>query len=508
MSKIDGFLRLATTQSADEVVLREGAPPALRVAGVLRKLSMPALDGALVKDILREAVGDHADARDGDERCVAATGLVRVRWKSGDRLEVILSRLRQDAGIELPRAQAPSFSPAPAPAPSSPAPLVEPSPPRAASSAASSAAPSGARPSRTSGVVVDRSRLAELCFAALDAGASDLVLVEGRAAAIKVHGAMVPMGHELGEGELLGLLAPWLGEAHRARFERAGDVDLAVAIPRGDRDVRFRCSLFRAMAGASAVLRPIRGDAPTLAELRLPDDVARFAELREGLVLFTGAAGSGKSTSLVAMVEHLSRLRAVHVVTIEDPIEYVFSGGRGVIHQREIGAHVPTFAEGLRAALRESPDVILLGEMRDPETIAAAVTAAETGHLVLSTLHAGSAASAIERVVDAFPEHTQRNARGRVADVLRAVVTQRLLPARDGGRVPALEILPANAAVASLIREGKTYQLPGVLQTGREAGMVPMGRAIADWVRAGVVARDVALVHAPDPQHLLAQLGR
>lgn len=493
MSKIDGFLRLAASQSADEVVLREGAPPALRAGGVLRKLSMPALDGPLVKDMLREAVGDHADARDGDERCVAATGLIRVRWKGGERLEVILSRVRQDAGIELPRPHSPSalsatFTPAATPAPSPPSRVVE--PPRV---------PLGGG---------DRARLAELCFAALDAGASDLVLVEQRTAAMKVHGAMVPTGHELGEGELLDLLAPWLAEAHRARFDRAGDVDVAIALRRGDRDVRFRCSLFRAMAGVSAVLRPIRGEAPTLTELRLPDDVARFAELRDGLVLFTGAAGSGKSTSLVAMVEHLSRVRAAHVVTIEDPIEYVFDGGRAVIHQREIGAHVPTFADGLRAALRESPDVILLGEMRDPETIAAAVTAAETGHLVLSTLHAGSAASAIERVVDSFPEHAQRNARGRLADVLRAVVTQRLLPARDGGRVPALEILPANAAVASLIREGKTYQLPGVLQTGREAGMVPMGRAIADWVRAGVVARDVALAHAPDPQHLLAQLGR
>jgi twitching motility protein PilT len=327
---------------------------------------------------------------------------------------------------------------------------------------------------------------------------------------MKVDGAMVATPYELGDGELLALLAPFLDDAHRARLASAGDVDLAIAIPREGRDGehRFRCSLFRAFAGLSAVLRPIRATAPTLAELRLPEEIARFAELREGLVLFTGAAGSGKSTSLVAMVEHLARVRAAHVVTLEDPVEYVFSGGRAVIHQREVGAHLPTFADGLRAALRESPDVILLGEMRDPETIAAAVTAAETGHLVLSTLHAGSAPSAIERVIDAFPEHVQRNARGRIADVLRAVITQRLLPARDGGRVPALEILPANAAVANLIREGKAYQLPGVLQTGREAGMVPMARAIADWVRAGVVARDVAMAHAPDPTHLLAQLGR
>jgi twitching motility protein PilT len=489
MSKIDGLLRLAATQNADELVVREDQPPALRVAGVLRRLSMPVCDAAFVRELIAEALGDRGARPDGDERCVLSSGPVRVRWKTGERIEATFTRVRAEVPIEPPPPP-PAFVRADRPSPA-PAPIM---------TTANLEAPVGL------------SRLARLCFAAIDAGASDLVLADGRAAAMKLHGAMVRGEEALGEGEVMALMKPYLDDAHRSTLDRKGNVDLAIALQRENRDggrpVRFRCSLFRALAGASAVLRPIRDRAPTLTELRLPEEIARFAELHEGLVLFTGAAGSGKSTSLVAMVEHLSRARAAHVVTLEDPIEYVFEGARAVIHQREIGAHVASFAEGLRAALRESPDVILLGEMRDAETIAAAVTAAETGHLVLSTLHAGSATSAIERIVDAFPEHAQRNARGRVADVLRGVVTQRLLPARDGGRVPALEIVPVNAAVASLVREGKAYQLPGVLQTGRDAGMVPMARAIAEWVRAGVVSREVAMVHAPDPQHLMAQLGR
>ena len=475
MSKIDGLLRLAATQNAGELVVREAQPPAIRIAGALRKLSMPSCNAAFVRELIEEAIGDRAAAPEGDERCELPSGPVRVRWKSGEHLEAVFTRVHE-AKPEVVGAPIEHAAPPPI---------------------TSHLEPAGAS-----------SRLSRLCLAALDAGASDLVLADGRPTAIKRDGAMIRGDETLSEGEVLSLLAPFLGEAQRATFQRAGGVDFAVSIAHGTRTARLRCSLFRALAGTSAVLRPIRDRAPSLAELRLPSEVGRFAELREGLVIVTGAAGSGKSTSLVAMVEHLAERRAVHIITLEDPIEYVFERGRAVVHQREIGLHVPSFAEGLLAALRESPDVILLGEMRDPETIAAAMTAAETGHLVLSTLHAGSAASALERMIEAFPEHAQRNARARVADLLRVVVTQRLVPAREGGRVPALEIVPVNAAVASLVREGKVHQLQGVLQTGREAGMVPLARSLADWVRAGVVTREAALAHATDPQQLLAQLGR
>ena len=492
MSKIDGLLRLASMQSADELVLRAEQPPALRVAGVLRKLSMPVMDESLVLDVLREAIGEHAARADGEERCtINGHGVVRVRWRRADKLEASFARARSTAttthgsgATSTPSAHASTRASQPIEERAVASPAGEP--------------------------VAIAARLAHFLELALQAGASDLVLVEGRAVAMKVNGEMTRVADSprssLDEGEVVAMLSPHLDPAHRATFERTGSVDFALELSRDARCSRFRCSLFRAHAGASAVLRPIRERAPTLRELRLPDELSRLIERHDGLVIVTGAAGSGKSTTLVALVEELNRTRASHVVTLEDPIEHVFEEGRAVIHQREVGAHVGSFAEGLRAALRESPDVILLGEMRDPETIAAAVTAAETGHLVLSTLHAGSAGGAIERIVDAFPEHAQRQARGQLADVLRAVVTQRLLPSRDGGRVPALEILPVNAAVANLIREGKAYQIPQVLQTGRDSGMVPMARAIAELIKAGVVDRESALAHAPDPQHVIEQL--
>jgi twitching motility protein PilT len=227
---------------------------------------------------------------------------------------------------------------------------------------------------------------------------------------------------------------------------------------------------------------------------------------RDGLVLVCGPTGSGKSTTLAALIDLIDQRRASHVITIEDPIEYRFTPRQSVIHQREVGAHVASFAAGLRSALREAPDVILLGELRDRETIAAALTAAETGHLVLATLHAPSAAGAIDRMIDAFPDNQQRQARWQLAAVLRTVVTQYLLPRRDGGRAPAIELVPITVSVANLMRKGDLQMLPSAIQTGRDAGMIPLERSLARLLETGQVSPQVVKSIAAD-HDLLAALS-
>jgi twitching motility protein PilT len=260
-------------------------------------------------------------------------------------------------------------------------------------------------------------------------------------------------------------------------------------------------NLFRQATGLAAAFRPIRRNPPTLAELNLPAQLARLARFPSGLVLVTGPTGSGKSSTLVALVEQLNREHARHIVTLEDPIEFEYQSQRSLVHQRELGVHVDSFETGLRAALRESPDVILLGEMRDRATIAAAITAAETGHLVLSSLHAASAPMAIDRIVDAFPEHQQKQIRGQLAGTLRAVLTQHLLPAAastPGGRIPAIDLMVNTSAVASLIREGKNHQLASAIQTGRDEGMIPLDRSLAELVEARAVGYEAALALTTD----------
>ena len=243
----------------------------------------------------------------------------------------------------------------------------------------------------------------------------------------------------------------------------------------------------------------LRTDVPTMTSLGLPDDLTGLIGLRSGLVLIAGPTGSGKSTTLVALIAHLNRTRARHVVTLEDPIEYLHTPDRCLIHQREIGRHAASFATGLRAALREAPDVIVVGELRDPETISIALTAAETGHLVLGTVHAPGAGGAVDRLIDAYPAHQQDQARGQLAATLRCVVTQYLLPARSGGRAVAIERVPITTAIAALIRNDELQMLGTHVQTGRDAGMVPLERSLARLVRAGVVepalARAVAIDH-------------
>lgn len=257
---------------------------------------------------------------------------------------------------------------------------------------------------------------------------------------------------------------------------------------------RFRVNVFRQRGSLAAVMRVIPFGLPDPNDLHIPESVMRIADIKKGLVLVTGPAGAGKSTTLACMIDRMNHRRRAHIITMEDPIEYVHRHGTCIITQREIGTDVATYAEALRSASREAPDVLLVGEMRDPETISTAVTAAEMGQLVVSTLHTTGAAGSINRIVDAFPPNQQLQIRIQLAQVLRAIVSQQLVPTRDGRTVPAFEVMYTNPAIRNLIIDGKTHQIDAVIAAGGEAGMCTMDQSLFALVQEGTISRDDALM--------------
>ncbi len=356
-------------------------------------------------------------------------------------------------------------------------------------------AASSSRPPRPSTRAPKPSPLADPSLAAaveraVALGASDLHLTEGESPMLRVLGAlrtleMPPIGVE-------SLLT--VGQRERVAAGEALDLSMSFGAA-----TRLRLNVFSSEQGLCAAVRLLTRSAPDLDELGLPAEVKALARCKPGLVLFCGPTGAGKSTTLAALTERILERSAVLAIALESPIEYLLGerGGPGRVRQREVGRHVTSFAAGLRDALREDPDLLLIGEMRDAETIALALTAAETGHLVLSSLHGRSARSALERIVDSFPHGRQSQVRGQLADSLRAVVSHRLLPRRRGDdRAAASEVLTINAAAANLIREGRLEQLPTVMQSGKHAGMLPLERDLARLVREGQVERGVARQHA------------
>ena len=325
--------------------------------------------------------------------------------------------------------------------------------------------------------------------------ASDLLLSSGLAPRVRVDGELIELDDATTDADALRALVAHLGgDVALTTLDRDGVVDFGATIGAA----RVRGHGFHHERGVGVALRVLRTDVPTLASLGLPEDLTALVTARSGLVLVTGPTGSGKSTTLVALVGYLNHSRARHVITLEDPIEFLHEPDRCLIHQREVGRHAPTFASGLRAALREAPDVIVVGELRDAETIAIALTAAETGHLVLGTVHAPGAGGAIDRLIDAYPAHQQDQARAQVAAALRCVLTQHLLPTRNGGRAVALERAPVTPAIAALIRKNELQMLQTHLQTGRDAGMVPLERNLARLARSGLVDAAVARAAAID----------
>ncbi|MGA9532056.1 MAG: type IV pilus twitching motility protein PilT [Anaerolineales bacterium] len=339
-----------------------------------------------------------------------------------------------------------------------------------------------------------------------DTGASDLHLKVDSPPVLRVDGELHPIAGvpALTGEEVLAVFRQLTDESQREAFEAARELDFSYEGARA----RFRVNASMQRGTISLALRRLSLQIPTLEQLNLPPICAELAVNRQGLVLLTGPTGSGKSTTLAAMIEHINRTEARRVVTIEDPIEYVHSDQRSIITQREVGRDTNSFAMATRQALRQDPDVILVGEMRDRETMAACLTAAETGHLVLSTLHTNSGPETIDRIVDTFPAHQQGQIRMQLSLTLVAALSQALLPRLDGqGRVPALEIMIASNAIRNLIREGKTHQMAGVMQTARQSGMQTMDQALVDLYRQGLIDIDSARSYAHDASSLQALLA-
>lgn len=333
---------------------------------------------------------------------------------------------------------------------------------------------------------------------ALRESASDLHLAAGCTPLIRRDGQMQRLElAPLQAAQLREMLGQIMSERQQKDFETLQDLDFSLAVPGLG---RFRVNAFEQLHGPAAVLRLIPERVASLAELGLGEVFQRLAELPAGLVLVTGPTGSGKSTTLAALIDQLNRQRALHILTLEDPIEFIHSPLRSQISQREIGRHSRSFADALRAALRQDPDVIMLGELRDPQTIRLALTAAETGHLVLATLHTASAAKTVDRIVDVFAAEEKPLVRSLLAESLQAVVSQVLLGKPDGGRVAAHEILLSTPAVRNLIREGKVAQLYSAMQTGAAQGMQTLDSGLQGLLMRGLIGRDCARANARSPE--------
>lgn len=340
-------------------------------------------------------------------------------------------------------------------------------------------------------------QIKELLMEAKEKYASDLHLNVGIPPVLRINGKLTRMNlPELTPEITHEMIYSILSEKQKAGFEKFGEYDLSYELLNIS---RFRVNVFKHRRGEGAAFRLIPEKIKTLSELGLPSMLSDFTEKDRGLVLVTGPTGSGKSTTLAALIDIVNKKRYDNIITIEDPIEFIHSHKNCLVSQREIGSHTTSFASALRNALREDPDVILVGEMRDLETISMALTAAETGHLVFSTLHTISASETIERIIDVFPPHQQNQVRMQLAGSLLGVVAQTLLPVIDGkGRVPALEIMIANPAIRNLIREGKAYQISSTIQISKKDGMQSLDQSLKDLLMEGKISQEDALKKAID----------
>jgi len=328
-------------------------------------------------------------------------------------------------------------------------------------------------------------------------GCSDVHLAVGVPPMLRLYGDLMPIKfRDLGDTELEGYVAEILTDSQKERFSHGQDLDFSYISEEGG---RFRVNVFRKDTGVGATFRNIPSQIPSMDSLGLPPVVEKFCDLHQGMVLVTGSTGTGKSTTLASMIDHLNSTRSLNIISLEDPIEFVHPSKRSQVIQRELGTHLPSFAEGVRAALREDPDVILVGELRDAETITMAMTAAETGHLVLGTLHTTSAVKSVDRIIDALPADQREQTKSFLSHSLHAVITQNLVKTPDGqGRRAVLEILVMNRAIAKLIMTEQTHQIPAQLQTGRDVGMQLMDQALLDAINKKLIDPDDAYRYAAD----------
>ena len=333
---------------------------------------------------------------------------------------------------------------------------------------------------------------------AVERSASDIHLIVGVPVTVRVDGRLLPLpdapvvtGPKVRE-----LISDFVPEELMTSFKQKKELDFSF----GYKEMRFRVNVYYQKGCEAASLRLIPKTIRTFKDLGLPPILEKFADHNQGFVILAGPTGSGKSTTLAAMIDKINQERTKHIITVEDPIEYVFEHNKSIISQREIGTDTDSFPRALRSVLREDPDVVLIGEMRDLETVEAALTIAETGHLVFTTLHTNSAAQTADRIINIFPSHLRQQVSSQLASVLLGVVSQRLIPKINGGRVMAAEIMIGNSAIKTLIREGKTYQIPNVIQTSAAEGMISLDKVLAEYVSRGDISLEDALAWSLDPK--------
>ncbi len=346
----------------------------------------------------------------------------------------------------------------------------------------------------------------ELLQKAVSMGGSDIFIIPGSCASVKVNNELVPLDTiRLLPVDSEKLVEEMYALANRdiKLLNREGDDDFSFAI----KDVsRFRCNAYMQRGTVAAICRIVNFELPHVSDLSIPEIVMTLCSQRSGMVLVTGPAGSGKSTTLACMIDKINTDRQAHIITIEDPIEYLHRHKKSLVSQREVPNDAATFSRALRAALRQAPDVVMLGEMRDLDTIRTAITAAETGHLLLSSLHTIGAAKTVDRIIDTFPAEQQAQIRVQLSMVLKAVISQRLVPTVSGGRVPVFEVMTVNPAIQNMIRDGRTHQIDNVIYGGSDKTMLSMDAELQRLVRAGKITREIALIYAANPETLAKRI--
>ncbi|HXK23911.1 MAG TPA: type IV pilus twitching motility protein PilT [Myxococcota bacterium] len=463
-----------------------------RLAVHLKMISMEQLTEAL-----------RVQGQGGGERSLGIV-LRELGYLNPAQIEKLVEAQKRVLAQQQQKGGAPNGSAAsaakPAAAPTRPEP-VKPAPPPAARASAAPAPADSRNASKAAPAARPSTSLDAILRAAVERGASDVHLHSGAPMRLRIAGTFQLLeGASLDPSAIESMLLGALDEKSRAELEDRGQIDLC-------HDVeglgRFRANLYRQQRGLDGVFRVIPPRPPTLDELGLPRAVAKLTSFHQGMVLVTGPTGCGKTSTLAALVDLINEERREHVLTVEDPIEFVHPAKRCLVNQRSVKHHTESFARALRAALREDPDVIVIGELRDLETISLALTAAETGHLVLATLHTDNSIRTINRLIGSYPSDAQGQIRTMLSESLRAVISQRLIPRADGkGRVAAIETLVVNKAVGNLIRENKTFQIQSILQTGAAHGMALLDASIRQHVQSGAIAREEALRHCAEPKNL------
>ncbi len=545
MPRLEDFLRYLDRPGATELVLQTGTEITVRRAGVLepvtrQPVSLAQMDALVAGTPVAAIVPSHDVASEGHDvvmngrryeaicsrfaerlqiRIVAATGAAAAPKPRPEASERHDGRLDRSEPRETPRAQpaplrgggreidldrtARARDPRQDPPSIVPTVREERAPARAVEErpqpppAVVARAEPREGPARHTGT---SKALGALLTQARQAGASDVHVVAERPASIRRVGQLVPHGEPISDAQVRDMVLPLLGEDERSRLESAGYVDLAVELEGAG---RMRVNVCRQRTGLKACFRMVPPEPPTLAELGLPEELAKVTSLHQGLVVLSGPTGQGKSTTMAALVDAFNRTKAAHILTVEDPVEVVHPVKRAVVSQRQVGKHTRSFHSALKAALREDPDIIAIGELRDRETVAMALEAAETGHLVLTTMSTPSAPRSIDRLIDMFPPDDQQQVRATLAGALKYIVGQRLLPSADGTRlVAAAELITGNVALWTLIRDNKLYQLPSLVQRGRAYGMIRIEDSLRELVRRGAISHESARLYADDPRAL------